>query len=214
MWKVKRKDFWQAVVVGLFTLIFVLMPLTPVRADGGPIVKDPEVWVQLEEDEQIAVVRLGEEDTARVDLFVSLRDASGKPHEITFFIPLGSHPTAFEVVEESLRDFRAARIDELDKRLRDAAQWEVDYRRDVRSSLLPGALLTSGIWASWAVWRVSVRSVVEEIFGTIAGSLGGDESGDEVVTLASGVRPMCRAMLPRTSASPALMACSWRPACA
>jgi hypothetical protein len=63
----KRKDFWQAVVVGLFTLIFVLMPLTPVRDDGGPIVKDPEVWVQLEEDEQIAVVRLGEEDTAQTD---------------------------------------------------------------------------------------------------------------------------------------------------
>ncbi len=137
----RLKRSWQGVVVGLLLSLALALP-APARADGGPILDDPELWALLEEGMQIAVVRLdAEEDTAQVDLFVSLLDASGESHEITFFIPLGSHPTGFDVIEENSFDFELAQTEELDGHLADAAEWEEAYRSVVRFSLMPGALL-------------------------------------------------------------------------
>jgi hypothetical protein len=121
-------------------------------ADGGPILEDPELWALLEEGMQIAVVSLDQEDsTARVDLFISLLDASGVSHEITFFVPLGHNPTAFDVEEQNSFDFEAVLTAALDNYLLDAAEWEQDYPPDVRFQLLPGTLFVSGGWP-WLLW--------------------------------------------------------------
>jgi hypothetical protein len=160
--KVKRNRVWQAVLVGLFVLTVFT---TPVRADGGPIVKDPEVWVHLEEGTQVAVVRLGKEDTVQVNLFVSLLDASGESHEVTFFVPLGSHPSDFDVTEETSRDFQAAHTDELDEHLRDAVRWQQDYSAVVQASLLPGALLIQGMGGPLAVAGFILGSLTKAALG-------------------------------------------------
>lgn len=144
----KLQRGWQGVMTG-FLLILTLVFAVPVRADGGPIVSNVKLWAQLEEGQQIAVVRLGEEDTVQVDLFVSLLDASGKSHEITFFLPLGSRPTAFDAVEENSHDFEATQTEDLDDRLDDAGEREETYQQDVRLSLLPGMLLTHGGGVAW-----------------------------------------------------------------
>lgn len=126
--------------VGL--LLSFALALAPAHADGGPILSDTELWGQIEEGMQIAVVRLdAQEDTAQVDLFASLLDASGESHEITFFVPLGRHPTGFGVSEESSLDFDTARTEELDERLADAAAQEAQYKALMQVSFLPGALV-------------------------------------------------------------------------
>ncbi len=154
----KLKRVWQGIAAGLF-LSLVLTPVlaVPIHADGGPILSDPELWAQIEEGTQTATVRLDEdEDTAQVDLFVSLLDASGESHEIIFFLPLGSQPTAFDVREENSFDFEAAQTEELDSYLGDAAEWQQDYQSSVCFALLPGTLLVNGAWWSWFFWLPSI----------------------------------------------------------
>lgn len=141
----KLRHRWCRIALSLLFILTLTLPV-PTRADGGPIIRDdPELWVSLEEGKQIAVVRLGEtEDTAQVDLFVSLLDASGESHEIAFFIPLGNVPTAFDVVEKNSRDFEAGQTKVLDNRLADAARRERNYRSEVGGALATGVFLTEG----------------------------------------------------------------------
>ena len=115
---------------------------SPTIADGGPILSDPELWAQLEEGQQTAVVTLKSDNTVDVDLFVSLLDNSGESHEVIFFVPLGTDAADFSVSEKMSLDFDEELIEELDVALRK----EAESKTNVWLSLLPAALLTNGGW--------------------------------------------------------------------
>jgi hypothetical protein len=136
----RRKKFCLAtafIVAGL-----VLSFPSPTIADGGPALSDPELWAQLEEGQQTAVVTLKSDNTVDVDLFVSLLDNSGQSHEVVFFVPLGTDPTDFSVTEKTSLDFDKELINELDGALRREAQ----SKANLRLSLLSATLLTNGGW--------------------------------------------------------------------
>ncbi|MBM3175138.1 MAG: hypothetical protein FJZ93_05345 [Chloroflexi bacterium] len=116
---------------------------TPAIADGGPFVGNRELWKQLEEGQQTAVVTLGSNNTAHVDLFISLLDNSGESHQVVFFLPLGTEASGFKVVEKNSLDFDR----ELTKKLDEALRIEAERRSDVRFSLVAGSLLINGGWA-------------------------------------------------------------------
>jgi hypothetical protein len=112
-------------------------------ADGGPIIlSDPELWAQLKEGQQTAVVTLKGDNTIDVDLFVSLLDSSGQSHEIVFFIPLGTAPTDFSVIEKTSLDFDQ----ELTRKLDEALRKEAQSKRNVCLSLLSATLVINGGW--------------------------------------------------------------------
>jgi len=91
---------------------------SPALADGGPILSDPELWAVMKEGQQTAVVTLKGNKTVTVDLFVSLLDSSEQSHEVVFFIPLGTNPTDFSVIEKMSLDFDEKLTEELDEALR------------------------------------------------------------------------------------------------
>ncbi len=130
----------------VITSLMLVFP-SPAKADGGPILKDPELWDQLKEGQQTAVITLKDNDTVDVDLFVSLLDSSGQSHEIVFFVPLGTGPTDFSVIERTSLDFDQELTEELDEALREEAQ----NKRDIGLSLLPASLVINGGWML-AVW--------------------------------------------------------------
>jgi len=173
--KTRRKHNWSRLVIGLLVILTVVIP-SLACADGGIIIDDIQVWEQIEEGEQIAVVRLGEDDTAQVDLFVSLHDTSGTSHEIRFFVPLGSQPTGFDVVEEDLTDFATAQIDALNERLQNAARDAMEYQKKVRNSLLwPGLFLAPGAGGFRIVLFLieqATEQATKDIFNQISGGLG------------------------------------------
>ena len=111
-------------------------------ADGGPVLSDPELWAQLEEGQQTAVVALRSNNTVDVDLFVSLLDNSGESHEVVFFVPLGTDAADFNVVEKTSLDFDNELIEQLEYALRK----EAESKTNVWLSLLPPTLLTNGGW--------------------------------------------------------------------
>ena len=121
---------------------FLLIFPSPAKADGGPVLEDPELWALLKEGQQTAVVTLKNNNTVEVDLFASLLDNSGESHEIVFFVPLGKEPTDFSVIEQTSLDFDRELTWELDEALREEAR----FKRNMRLSLLPGALLINGGW--------------------------------------------------------------------
>jgi len=141
---------WRLVAIAVIATLLLSLP-APAMADGGPVLSDPQLWAQLEEGQQIAVVRLGNGNTARVDLFISMLDRSGVSHEIVFFLPLGIDPADFSVTEETSLDFDRAVTEELDRILLTEAGRMVSYRRNVRWSLLLGTLFINGAW-SWPFW--------------------------------------------------------------
>jgi len=136
----RRKKFCLASVFVIASLL-ISLPV-PASADGGPILSDPELWAQLEEGQQTAVVTLKGDNTIDVDLFVSLLDSSGQSHEIVFFIPLGTAPTDFSVIDKTSLDFDQGLTEELDEALRKEAQ----SKRNVCLSLLSATLVTNGGW--------------------------------------------------------------------
>jgi hypothetical protein len=168
-------------VIGLWVILAVIIPTTA-YADGGIITEDVEVWEQIEEGEQIAVVHLSEGDTAKVELFVSLQDTGSTSHEVKFFVPLGQHPIGFDVVEQSSADFKTTQINELNMWLRIAARDTMKYQQKVRSSLLgPGLLLVPGGTMFFVAF-----TLVEELFDATASGFGDDGVGGrtESITIA------------------------------
>ena len=135
-----RKKLCLATTLIIASLLLCL----PSRAiaDGGPILSDPQLWAQLEEGQQTAVVTLTSNNTADVDLFVSLLDNSGESHEVVFFVPLGTDATGFNVTETTSLDFDQELIQGLDEALRKDAE----SKTNVWLSLLPATLLTNGGW--------------------------------------------------------------------
>ena len=139
----KRLCLVTVLVITGFTLVFP----SPVKADGGPVLSDPELWALLREGQQTAVVTLKGDNTADVDLFVSMLDSSGQSHEIVFFVPLGKEPAGFSVTERTSLDFDQELTEELDEALREVVQ----NKRNVNLSLLPASLVINGGWML-AVW--------------------------------------------------------------
>jgi hypothetical protein len=136
----RRKKFCLATTF-IIAILLLSFP-SPAIADGGPILSDTELWAQLEEGQQTAVVTLKDDNTVDVDLFVSLLDSSGQSHEVVFFIPLGTDPTDFSVIEKTSLDFDEELTGELDEALREEAQ----IKSNIRLSLLSATLLTNGGW--------------------------------------------------------------------
>jgi hypothetical protein len=130
-------------------LAFVALFLAgiPVRADGGLLVPY-DLWAQLREGQQIAVVTLHNDSTAKVDLFISILDKTQQSHELTFFVPLGTSTAGFYAVEQNLIDFDIENTTGLDRLLRDGA----NARQYAMQMLFSGALLSNGgilvpLWA-------------------------------------------------------------------
>lgn len=136
----RRSKFCLATTFIIASLLLCLP--SPAAADGGPVLSDPELWAQLEEGQQTAVVTLKSDSTVDVDLFVSLLDSSGESHEVVFFVPLGADPADFSVREKTSLDFDEQLIEELDEALRKEAQ----SKGNVLLSLLSPTLLTNGGW--------------------------------------------------------------------
>jgi hypothetical protein len=136
----RRKKFClaTALIIAILPLCFPLQTI----ADGGPILSDPELWAQLEEGQQTAVVTMKGDNTVDVDLFVSLLDNSGESHEVVFFVPLGTDAADFSVVEKTSLDFEVELIEELDYALRR----EAESKTNVWLSLLSPTLLINGGW--------------------------------------------------------------------
>lgn len=139
MWN-RRKKFCLATAFIIASLLLSFP--SPTIADGGPVLSDPELWAQLEEGQQTAVVTLKSDNTVDVDLFVSLLDSSGESHEVVFFVPLGTDPMDFSVMEKTSLDFDKELIEELD----DALRKEARSKANVWLSLLSATLLTNGGW--------------------------------------------------------------------
>jgi hypothetical protein len=136
----RRKKFCLATafIIASWLLCFPSQTI----ADGGPVLSDPELWAQLEEGQQTAVVTLKSDNIVDVDLFVSLLDKSGESHEVVFFVPLGTDPMDFSVMEKTSLDFDKELVEPLDEALRK----EAGSKANVWLSLLPATLLTNGAW--------------------------------------------------------------------
>jgi hypothetical protein len=127
--------------------VAVSIAATPVKADGGPIVPY-DLWAQLEEGQQIAVVTLKNNDSAKIDLFISILDKTKQSHDITFFVPLGTQAADFSAVEQNVVDFDSENTQGLDEILRDSS----NNRKYAVQMLFSGALISNGgilipLWA-------------------------------------------------------------------
>ena len=100
--------------------ITALIVFIPVKADGGLLVPY-DLWAQLKEGQQIAVVTLRNDGNAKIDLFISILDKTQQSHDITFFLPLGASTSNFYAVEQNISDFDNDNTRGLDKILRDGA---------------------------------------------------------------------------------------------
>jgi hypothetical protein len=119
--------------------ILILILATPVAADGGPLVPY-DLWAQIKEGQQIAVVTLQDDGTAKMDLFISILDETQNSHEIVFFLPLGTRTSNFIAVEQSISDFDYKYTNGLDRMLRDGAT----TRQRAVQALFSGTLLSNG----------------------------------------------------------------------
>jgi hypothetical protein len=142
---VKKLGFIAVCV--LFVAIIVVAIPAPAFADGGPVVAY-DLWNNLKEGQQIAVVTILDQDTALVDLFISILDKTGESHEVIFFVPIGKDATFHNAVEEDLPHFDQYYTNQLDQTIRDS----VTTRQRAIQALFAGALLTNGailtpLWA-------------------------------------------------------------------
>jgi len=138
----ERMSVWPVRIVLAGVTVALLALPSVARADGGPVLKDHELWAQLKEAQQTAVITLASDNTADVDLFISLLDESEESHEVRFFLPLGADPSDFCVAEKTSLAFDNRMTRRLDEILRHDAQ----DRYSAVFSLLPGLLLTNGAW--------------------------------------------------------------------
>jgi len=137
-----QKLLYIAIIV---TLICLALPL-PASADGGIIIPDPELWARIDERQQIAVIHLNQDETAQVDLFISMVDKTEQSHEVTYFLPLGIAASDFKVVEGTALDFDRKLTEEIDMHISDYRHRQSDY-----SSLIQLYLILGGIPIYWYV---------------------------------------------------------------
>ncbi len=127
-------------LLALTATLFITL-VQPLRADGGLVV-DPLLFAKLKEGQQVAVVTLIDQNSAKVDLFISILDESGDSHEVVYFVPLGQKANSFDTYEQDSLTFNRTLTEDLDKALYDAAHDEQSYAE----ALFAGALLTNGVW--------------------------------------------------------------------
>ena len=125
------------------TVVIVASMIIPIQvsADGGPMV-DPLLFAQLQEGQQVAVIRLQDNNTASVDLFVSILDKTGQSHDVTYFVPLGIGPSNFQVIQEDSVSFANSQTADLDRLIFQNYQQNQQFLQ----GLFAGALLTNGVW--------------------------------------------------------------------
>ena len=142
----------RSVTITMVIALLVTLP-GPTLADGigVPPLSNPELWAQLEEGQQIAVITLGSGNTAHVDLFISMLDRCGVANEITFLLPLGVSASEFGVGEVTSLQFDEGTTSRLDRILLTDAKRIVSYRRSVVWALLLGTLFINGAW-TWPFW--------------------------------------------------------------
>jgi len=133
----KKLKFTAAAI--LFTAILAVAVPSPAIADGGLIVPR-DLWIDLEEGHQVGVVTIIDEETARIDLFISILDRTDASHEVTFFVPIGTNTSYFQAIEQDILTFDEATTRKLDKIIRDGA----NERKRAVHALFSGALLTNG----------------------------------------------------------------------
>ncbi len=177
-------------------------------ADGFPDPTAPELWAQLQEGQQIAVVTLGRDDTAHIDLYVSMLDRTGESHEVVFMIPLGTDSSTFNVTEETSLQFDESVTEELDEILLRGAKQTASYRRGIIWALLSGTLFTNGAWTwpFWLLWSLAgcapgaevVPIAVYETESSQVAIYGVDRDVDlEALLAATGLDPVVKDMLAR-----------------
>jgi hypothetical protein len=147
--RAKNISRWLVRIAVITTLLLALP--APALADGGPVLSDPQLWAQIEEGQQVAVIKLGHDNTAHVDLFISMLDRTGESHEIVFFLPLGMNAANFHVAEKTTLEFDDALTEELDQILLREAKRTLSFKRNVRWALLLGTAFINGAW-SWPFW--------------------------------------------------------------
>jgi hypothetical protein len=149
---------WLSLFLLLVFTVLLASPF-PAKADGGTVTPY-EIWVNLKEGQQIAVITLKNDATAKIDLFISILDATGESHEITFFLPLGTNATAdFSVVEQGINTFNLGTTEQLDSFIRSSA-----YNKNLAlNELFAGALLANGflLVPLWAPLLLSGCNAVE-----------------------------------------------------
>jgi hypothetical protein len=148
-----------ATVAAMFLVVLIIAFPLPALADGGPIV-NADLWQYLSEGHQVAIITLQSETTAKIDLFISILDATTESHEVVFFVPVGMQTNDFSVYEKSLSAFTSQRTSYLDTRLRQAA----DNKRRALQTLFGGALLSNGALLTplWAPFLLTGCSMAEQ----------------------------------------------------
>ncbi len=141
-------------------LVFTILLASPVpaKADGGPVAPY-DLWVNLREGQQIAIITLKNKDTANIDLFISILDTTGESHEVTFFLPLGTGASGFGVVEQGIHTFNQQTTEKLDSYIRSYA-----FNKNLALyTLFGGTLLANGVLLVplWAPLLLSGCSAVE-----------------------------------------------------
>jgi hypothetical protein len=148
-------------LISLFLLLVFTALLAgplPAKADGGPVAPY-DLWVNLREGQQIAIITLKNKDTANIDLFISILDATGESHEVTFFLPLGTGASGFGVVEQGIHTFNQQTTEKLDSYIRSYA-----FNKNLALyTLFGGTLLANGVLLAplWAPLLLSGCSAVE-----------------------------------------------------
>ena len=130
-----------AAFIAMAAIIASVIIPAPVSADGGPMV-DPLLFAQLQEGQQVAVIRLQDNNTASIDLFVSILDKTGESHDVTYFVPLGIGPSNFQVTQEDSVSFANSQTAGMDRLIFQNYQQNQQFIQ----GLFAGALLTNGIW--------------------------------------------------------------------
>jgi hypothetical protein len=122
----------------------------PGRPDGMLIARS-EVVGSFSEQVQLAVVEVSADHTAQVDLFISLLDTSGEPHEVSFLLPLQADPTEVSVQETFLGPFTAQKTRPLDALLHRATRDAEAVPEAIRRAGLLGSVF-GGPFALAAQW--------------------------------------------------------------
>jgi hypothetical protein len=135
MLPIAKKSALVLVLVIIASLVFPSV----VKADGGPIVPH-DLWGELTEGQQTAIVTIVDDNTAKIDLFVSILDQTQQSHDITYFVPLGTTSSSFLAIEQELFDFDKNNTNGLDKLLRDDA----NGKQVAMQILFSGTLLSNG----------------------------------------------------------------------
>jgi hypothetical protein len=184
----------KILLASIALIVLLATTAAPVLADGGPVIRQRDVWEALEEGQQIAVVALDTDGTVHTNLFISLIDHTGVSHEITFFLPLGRDASEFGVAEEDSSSFEKSLTAPLDEQLKQVVLQEHNVGQNLRWSLLAGSWVINGGW-SWPLVALFALSACAadvpqpvEIFHTDSSRVsiyGIDEDTDVVVLIST-----------------------------